>query len=217
MVFYSSRDMRQHLGWNITFSELFTCRVGGSLTSSKIVFLYQLPSYCTLHFINISLWSKDSFLQLQLTPHGLSSLLFSWTRCYHLQLCATEVGYCAVTSKWWYILSALLWRTVQSRVQWKDNCLFPWRTTIHSIFLYTQGSFLARKGRKQGSCIFLIPSKSLQSEGFAHKHTLHFWSKQKVQGTSHLSSPEYFCFVKRNRSQYRGDSCPAMWRTTFLR
>lgn len=97
------------------------------------------------------------FFQLQLTPHGLSSLLLSWTRYYHLQLCATEVGYCAVISKWCSILSALLQRIVQSRGQWKDSCLFPWRTTVQSIFLYTQGSFLAQKGRKQSSCIFLIP------------------------------------------------------------
>lgn len=163
-------------GTSLHFSDLFTCGVGGSLTSSKTAFLYQLSSYWALPFISISLWSKGSFLQLQLTP-GLSSLPLSWTRCCHLQLCTMEGGYGVVTSVGSSFVCCFkgLWevegngKTVVCSLKGQQNTL----NSEHA------NQLSCPKTKKRGLMHLPDPSKFLQSGGFAHKPTLNFWINRK--------------------------------------
>lgn len=114
---------------SLHFSELFTCRVSWSLTSSKTAFLYQLPSYYTLHFINNSLWSiitsSAPFHPTWTVQLAIVLDQDSWTRQRKTVLCLFP--------------------------QMTTAC------NACSTFLYTQVSFLALNGRKQCSYIFLIP------------------------------------------------------------
>lgn len=155
-------------GTPLHFSGQFTCRVGGSLTSSEIAFLCQLPSYCTRCGINSSSWSKGSFLLRAEKKAGGSGKTVACSLEGHIY------------------------------------------TSIHTSQLSCP------KRKKTGLVNSPDPSKSSHSEGFAHEHTSHFWSKHEVRHASPFPGSAHFCFARRHGSQNRGDSCPATCGTTFL-